>query len=148
MPPCLLAKSNSSFQAMIKSAELRSTQRDTRLGAIQGCVVGVVFMGTPHRGSGKADLGLIASSVAKAVYARPNRGLVQSLKKGSHILEQQRDSFVSVSERTPIACLYEEKPMKTGGMVRMPFTQTKPGYGITDNPRLFPNIRLAWTASM
>jgi hypothetical protein len=101
---------------MIKSSELRNNRRHKKLGAIQELVVGYIFLGTPHRGSPLANLGLIVANIAKASGFRPNKKLVSSLQQESPILEQQRDSFVSITEKVPITCFFEEKAM-TAGMV-------------------------------
>jgi hypothetical protein len=44
--------------------------------------------------------------------------LLQALEKDSAVLEDQRGSFASISNKMRIICAYEEIPMSVGGIVR------------------------------
>lgn len=72
--------------------------------------MGVVFLGTPHRGSEVDPLGQIMAIVARFTFSAPNTQLIASLKENSHTLESQRDSFVSISNKWTMFCLYGELP--------------------------------------
>ncbi|KAK3681661.1 hypothetical protein B0T22DRAFT_445276 [Podospora appendiculata] len=75
-----------------------NAKRYPDLGDIYTATIDVLFMGTPHRGSGTESLGQMVAKVAKVVGRHPNGQLLASLATDSHILEQpQRDQFVAVS---------------------------------------------------
>lgn len=54
---------------------------------------GIVFLGTPHRGSNTASLGSIAASVIKAVGHDENTSIVRSLEVNSETLDKISDAF-------------------------------------------------------
>jgi protein SERAC1 len=101
-------------QALIKSAEYNSHGRHPTLGEIYASTKGVIFLGTPHRGSDKESLGEVVSKVAKFSFRQPNEQLLQTLKLNSHILENQRDQFTTISKDLPIVCIREELPTVVG----------------------------------
>ena len=49
---------------------------------------------------------------------RTNNKLLQALEQDSAVLEDQRGSFASISNKMRIVCAYEEIPMSVGGIVR------------------------------
>ena len=49
---------------------------------------------------------------------RSNNKVLQALEKDSAVLEDQRGSFASISNKMYIVCAYEELPMSVGGIVR------------------------------
>lgn len=102
------------FKALIRSAEYLHNRQDLSLGAIYSCTKGVVFLGTPHRGSDKVGLADIISCVAKVALRQPSHHLIRILAENSDILERQRSSFASISERMSLVCLYEEIPTGIG----------------------------------
>ncbi|KAH0533863.1 hypothetical protein FGG08_007514 [Glutinoglossum americanum] len=104
-------------QALIKSAEYNSHGRHPTLGEIYASTKGVIFLGTPHRGSDKESLGEVVSKVAKFFFRQPNEQLLQTLKPDSHILENQRDQFTTISKDLPIVCIREELPTAVGVIV-------------------------------
>jgi len=63
-----------------------------------------------------SSIGDIVQGVAKLSLRRPNKHIMRSLSKESDVLEQQRQSFVTISQGFPIACMFEEVPT-AGGMV-------------------------------
>ena len=104
-------------QALIKAAAFKHHNRHQILGQIFSDTHGVIFFGTPHRGSSKATLGELAATIAKISFRQPNSQLLQTLQPGSGILEDQRDQFTTISDNLNIVCIKEELP--TGiGMVR------------------------------
>ncbi|KAK3331711.1 hypothetical protein B0T19DRAFT_85724 [Cercophora scortea] len=105
---------------VIKEAIFRASTNANRhadLGEIFTATIGVVFMGTPHRGSDKESLGQVVAKVAKATLRHPNDQLLASLATDSHILEKQRNEFVGVSENLQIVCIYEELAMPVLGLI-------------------------------
>ncbi|KAL8834004.1 MAG: hypothetical protein Q9170_003978 [Blastenia crenularia] len=71
-----------------------SSTEGTRLKEIAVATYGVVFMGTPHRGSKSASLGKIAYQITELATKRPNIRLLQGLEKHAETLDRVGDSFV------------------------------------------------------
>lgn len=79
---------------VVKDALNQSTSTEgTRLKEIAPATYGVVFLGTPHRGSKSASIGKIAYHITQLVTKRPNIRLLQGLEKHSEILDRIGDSF-------------------------------------------------------
>lgn len=70
-----------------------SSTEGTRLKGIAPATYGVVFLGTPHRGSKSASLGKLAYHITELVTRRPNIKLLQGLEKHSEILDRIGHSF-------------------------------------------------------
>ncbi|KAI0834641.1 hypothetical protein F5Y06DRAFT_278520 [Hypoxylon sp. FL0890] len=105
-------------KALVKSFMERDTPKILRLGLIHDNTLGVVFMGTPHRGSSVEETyGELAVKVAYGALRQPNRQLLQTLKRDSHILEDLRTSFMTASKDLHIVCIREEVPTGAGLIV-------------------------------
>lgn len=102
-------------EALCRSQTLLSTNQDPELSSIYSHTAGVVFMGTPHRGSFEENFAKIVSWAAWATLRSPNHRLLSTLAEDSDILERQRLAFVSITEKMPIVCLHEEKRMAVPG---------------------------------
>lgn len=87
------------------------------LGQIYQSVVGVVFMGTPHRGSDKVSFADMLVLAAKVTWRKPNDELLNSLKSNAGILNQQRANFTTIMGNFFVVCLYEESVNSKIGMV-------------------------------
>ena len=86
---------------------------------------GVVFLGTPHRGSHQAGLGILAANVCKAMLQDANIGILRSLEQDSEILERIREAFEKMVTREKVKAysFVEEIPTTGVGMVRaLPLT--------------------------
>jgi hypothetical protein len=105
---------DSDQKALIRSAEYLHNNQNEGLGAIYKCTKGIVFLGTPHRGSDKAGLGQLVSGIAKLAFRQPNPHLLGTLEQDSDVLEHQRNSFGSISSKLLLVCIYEEEPTSTG----------------------------------
>jgi hypothetical protein len=68
---------------------------------------GIVFMGTPHRGSGAASLGSLCAAIAKSVGVSTNSRLVTSLKQDSDELTELSSDFRNCSEHLKMLSFYE-----------------------------------------
>jgi hypothetical protein len=130
--------------ALIKAASHHSHQRDRDLALIFLHTRGVIFLGTPHRGTEKEALGDFVARAANLGLRKANTQLLRSLRTDSHILEKQRDDFVTISNKFLVRCVKEELPTAIG-MVSYPViymrSLTEPHY------RSFPNIPQITTAS-
>ncbi|KAK7954712.1 SERAC1 protein [Apiospora saccharicola] len=100
--------------ALIRSAEYLHNKQDEELGSIYACTKGVVFLGTPHRGSDTVTYGKIVAKAAKLALRNPNDQLISMLEKESPILEHQRKSFASIGKDLALACVFEELPTALG----------------------------------
>lgn len=79
---------------IVKDALNRSSATaGTRLKDVVPHTYGVIFLGTPHRGSNSASIGKIAYQITLIATKRPNIKLLQGLEKQSEILDRIGDSF-------------------------------------------------------
>ncbi|KAI9765368.1 MAG: Ras GTPase ras2 [Geoglossum simile] len=80
---------------------------------IYSSTAGVIFLGTPHGGSGSADWGLLASNLTKLALQGPSRRVLKGLKPNSELLENLRRSFLQMLEdgHFSIHSFYETLPM-------------------------------------
>lgn len=104
-------------QGLIRAASYHHNRVHGSIGAIWETTKGVVFMGTPHRGSGKEEFADIACKVATLTLRRPNKDLLSVLKEESHILDNQLQDFTTISSLMSIVCLREELSTHLIGMV-------------------------------
>ncbi|TVY18488.1 hypothetical protein LARI1_G003153 [Lachnellula arida] len=75
---------------------------------------GVIFFGTPHQGSSMADIGTTVARIASTIVHKPEPELLQSLKKGNHILETLTEKFKEHHKAKPydIVSFYETRVMR------------------------------------
>lgn len=73
--------------------------------------VGIVFFGTPHRGSEKAAYGKVLASVANAAMRQPSSRLLNALRTNSDSLMQLTSNFRFQLPRYQIVSFYEQRPM-------------------------------------
>lgn len=80
---------------------------------------GVVFLGTPHRGSQIASIGRIAQDITKLLWKSPNTSVLRDLEVNSQTLERVGRGFnqILVERELEIHSFREEKPTK-GILVR------------------------------
>ena len=71
-----------------------SSTEGTRLKEVVAATYGVVFLGTPHKGSSSASLGKIAYHITELATRRPNIKLLQGLERHSEVLTRIGDSFL------------------------------------------------------
>ena len=90
---------------------------------------GVVFLGTPHRGSPQAGLGILAANVCRAMLQDANTSILRSLEQDSEVLERIRDGFERMMTREKVKAysFVEEIPTAGVGMVRARFPYTDRG---------------------
>ena len=105
------------YKALIRSAECFHTEQNVKLGYIYKYTRGLLFLGTPHRGSEHTGFADIITKVASVALRQPNKKLIELLRQESDVLEGQRSSFSAISKDLPIACIYETVPMMGIGMV-------------------------------
>ena len=111
---------------MQKALLLSTGSPDAYLKSVVDSTLGVIFLGTPHKGSKLANwasLGTAFSSVAKAT----NRDIVKFLEPDSEVLADIRNSFVKLvrvkaksSSEIEIVLFYEELGIRLVGKVSSP----------------------------
>lgn len=86
----------------------------TYLKDILPATYGIIFLGTPHRGSSTATLGKIAQEITKVLWKRPNISVLQDLETGSQTLERIGRGFsqILVERELQIQSFREELPTK------------------------------------
>lgn len=103
----------------MESASYSAHGRFPNLAEIYENTKGIVFLGTPHRGSDKASMANIIGNLGSLVLRQPNKQLLEALYPNSGTLENLRDGFATISEDMRIICVQEEKPTAIG-IVRLP----------------------------
>lgn len=83
------------------------------LNEILSSTYGIVFLGTPHRGSATASLGTIAQGITKAFLKSPNTSVLRDLKINSETLDRIGRGFAQILVKQPlkIHSFREELPM-------------------------------------
>lgn len=78
-----------------------------------GNVKGIVFMGTPHRGSATASLGSMGAEMLKAATlgTSTNTTLIKQLKESSKMLQDISNAFTFLGADFPIQTFYETEIM-------------------------------------
>ena len=85
---------------------------EQRYNSISESTVGIIFLGTPHRGSEKATYGTILSNIATSVLNRPPSRLINALRTNSEALMRLTTDFRFQLPKYQIYSFYEMKPMK------------------------------------
>ena len=75
------------------------------------------LFGTPHRGGNHAELGDIASSIARSITGSPENTFMKALKARSWFLEHISDDFRQLLEDFQILSFYETRPVYPIGLV-------------------------------
>lgn len=103
----------------------------------------IVFLGTPHRGSGCADWGQIASSLARVAMQDSNKKILETLEVNNEVLDNIHEDFKQIASKGKFKVhSFQEARGVTGvrGLEGKVGTTQKP-LGKADNPRW-------WTTSL
>ena len=100
------------FQAIHYSDYHRRTRPD--LATITDATRGIVFLGTPHRGSDATTLPKLIASVIE-VFQDANVNLLQDLKRDSAMLDRIGDSFCQILDRRTFTVYSFEEELAMGG---------------------------------
>ena len=97
----------------------QTAEDQPRDGMIFLSTYGVIFLGTPHRGTHQAGLGILAASVCSAILQGANTGILRSLEQDSETLERIRAAFERMMTRDQVKgySFVEEIPTAGVGMV-------------------------------
>ena len=77
---------------------------------------GVVFLGTPHRGSPQAGLGILAANVSRAMLQDANTNILRSLEQNSEVLERIREAFERMMTRDKVKAYSFVEELPTVGV--------------------------------
>ncbi|KAK8098705.1 uncharacterized protein PG998_011946 [Apiospora kogelbergensis] len=105
-------------QMLIKAAAYQQNGRHESLGSPFLHTAGIIFMGTPHHGSDQQPYGSLLAKIAKFCLLPSNTVLLDILHRDSEVLCNQRDEFVTISNKYDVVCFYEE--LKTSGVTVVP----------------------------
>ncbi|KAM0796954.1 hypothetical protein BDR22DRAFT_892704 [Usnea florida] len=100
-----------SLGGIIVKQALVWAHREPRYRAIKDHTLGIVFFGTPHRGSGKANYGKILANVAAGVMHKPKSKLIDALQSNSDTLMRLTSEFKFEAPNIEIMTFYETKSM-------------------------------------
>jgi hypothetical protein len=120
-----------------KKAILRSRNNpDAHLRNIFHCTKGVIFIGTPHKGSWMADWAKISAG-ALGLVKSTNKSLLEILRTDNQFLEAiQVDFWCMIRElrengrRLEVICFFEELPLPVVGKVVSKNSATLEGYNL------------------
>jgi len=90
-----------------------------RLARIFSATQGIIFLGTPHQGTGMATLVKVVASVVRVALQTMNDDLIRDLERDSQILNRIRDSFSQILDKHTLIIwsFVEALPMKGGRKV-------------------------------
>jgi hypothetical protein len=75
---------------------------------------GVIFLGTPHSGSGVALIGATLVNIAKITFRRPASQLLQALQLNSSPLLDLTNTFKPIHAQLNLVSFCEQLPMTAG----------------------------------
>ncbi|KAH0552892.1 hypothetical protein GP486_006908, partial [Trichoglossum hirsutum] len=96
---------------VIKQA-LFQAKIEQRYNSISESTVGIMFLGTPHRGSEKVAYGKVLASLATTVLNKPSPRLVKALQVNSKALMRLTTDFKFQLPKYQVHSFYEMKPTK------------------------------------
>ncbi|KAI9830205.1 MAG: Nucleolar protein 9 [Phylliscum demangeonii] len=94
--------------ALCKAYEYHMQNRQPRAAAILVSTTGVIFLGTPHRGSSQTAWAKVATRLAKYVLKDQDDRVIDALKRGSEVLERLQDSFAGILHNLTIYSFFED----------------------------------------
>lgn len=90
---------------------------DQRYKAIHDSTLGIIFFGTPHRGSSVAQYGVILDRVAHSMLRKPSSKILKALEQNSDELFKLSSNFQFQLPRLQVVSFYEKKLMKGSSSV-------------------------------
>ncbi|KAJ5173674.1 uncharacterized protein N7500_001605 [Penicillium coprophilum] len=109
---------------------LSRTHPDTHLRELFTSTKGIIFMGTPHKGSWLADWSNVSIEILGSVKST-NTGLMKVLQTKDQFLESVQLEFMGMlreNKYLKVTCFYEELPMNKVGKVVPKQSATLDGY--------------------
>ncbi|KAK5260992.1 hypothetical protein LTR40_003095, partial [Exophiala xenobiotica] len=85
---------------------------ESRYQSIKDATIGLIFLGTPHRGSDKATYGKVLANVAQFISHKPPPRLLSALQTNSDVLLQLTTNFRFQLPDYEVYSFFELRPMK------------------------------------
>lgn len=105
---------------LLEALNQSSTKIDKRARKVVSFTRGIIFLGTPHKGSDTASYGKVVFTLAKTFgFQSANTALLRALEKDSEVLDRISRSFYETWERQQqiqIKSFYEEKETRKLGL--------------------------------
>ena len=89
----------------------------THLNEILPATYGIIFLGTPHRGSSTATLGKISQEITKVLLKQPNLSVLRDLEVNSSTLERISRGFSQIIEQKTIEIHSFREELPTNGIM-------------------------------
>lgn len=86
-------------------------RNDPAYADLLGITYGVIFLGTPHKGSELAGIGTTLANIARVTFRRPARQLLQALETNSSALLDLSMSFRPLHTQLNLVSFCEQLPM-------------------------------------
>jgi hypothetical protein len=102
---------------VVKDALSLSRLERTHLNEILPATAGVLFLGTPHRGSKAASIGKIAFELSKLFFKEPNVQVLRALEMNSEVLTRIGRSFEQILADGNIQIHSFSEEIKTKGLM-------------------------------
>lgn len=91
----------------------RTAPKISFLHSLYTCTYGILFFGTPHQGSSKANLGYVVEKIASITIPRgiltTESGLIKALRESSETLQDINDQFCPLMSRFRIFFFWEQE---------------------------------------
>jgi pimeloyl-ACP methyl ester carboxylesterase len=107
-----------------RALSMSENHAEEHLQQVEACTVGILFLGTPHHGSGLAPFAKSVAKVLGAVGKRVNTEILEVLKRDSQVLLDVEDWFAQWLRRrakagnnVDITCFFEEMELPGIGKV-------------------------------
>lgn len=118
-----------------KALIISEMSAEDHLKEIEKHVIGVAFLGTPHRGSDMASFTLAMANIVKMSGRSVNTEILESLQKESPVLNSLENTFAHWirrnHKRVNVTCFCEELEVRGIGMV-----VTRESAKIADRPQM------------
>ena len=109
------------------------SRADPRFEAVKTSTFGIVFLGTPHRGSEATSLAQILANIAKVTFKSPKTQLLKSLEKESAELMDLLEDFSHIHSSVQIVSCYEQKETAYKRGLFQTKIMVSPLHGVTKN---------------
>ncbi|MCJ1267070.1 hypothetical protein MMC22_006955, partial [Lobaria immixta] len=95
-----------------ESEALLQARLEPQYQFICDATLGIIFFGTPHRGSEKALYGTVLENIAQTMTHQPNSRLLKALQTNSDVLLRLTSDFRHQLSQYHIVSFYEQQPMR------------------------------------
>lgn len=106
------------FISYLEAGKKTAGATGQRVATLSAHTKGILFAGTPHRGSNMAKWICTATRLAWLVQSDRNAELISTLRRGSQLLNDIQEGFKHILENYAVYSLLEEVPFLNIGKVR------------------------------